>query len=50
LLAGIPIGQAAREARTEVKAGGNPTWLAYTVFADPWAAISASPGGTPPSA
>ena len=50
LLAGIPIGQAAREARTEIKAGGNPTWLAYTVFADPWAAISASPGGTPPSA
>lgn len=50
LLAGMPIGQAAKEARNEIKAGGNPTWLAYTVFADPWATVSAAPAGTPPNA
>jgi hypothetical protein len=49
LLAGMPIGQAAKEARAEIKAGGNPTWLAYTVFADPWAAVSTAPADTPPS-
>jgi hypothetical protein len=49
LLAGVPIGQAAREARAEIKAGGNPTWLAYTIFADPWAAISAAAVDAPPS-
>lgn len=43
LLAGIPIGQAAREARAGIRAGGNPTWLAYTVFADPWATVAVTP-------
>jgi hypothetical protein len=49
LLAGVPIGQAAREARAEIKAGGDPTWLAYTIFADPWATVSTTPAGTPPN-
>jgi hypothetical protein len=39
LLAGIPIGQAAQEARLEIKSPGDPTWLAYTVFADPLAMV-----------
>ena len=39
LLAGMPIGKAVQEARLAIKAGGDPTWLAYTVFADPWATV-----------
>lgn len=35
LLRGTPIGDAAREARAVVRAAGDPTWLAYTLFADP---------------
>jgi hypothetical protein len=50
LVAGMPIGQAAKEARVEIKSGGNPTWLAYTIFADPWAAIAAAPDVAPPNA
>src|SRR5262249_22983769 len=41
LITGTPIGQATKEARAEIKADGDPTWLAYTVFADPWAAVPA---------
>ena len=37
LLAGQSIGQAAQEARAAIKPLGDPTWLAYTVFADPLA-------------
>ena len=37
LLAGLPIGQAVQEARLEIRPQGDPTWLAYTVFADPLA-------------
>ena len=39
LLSGMPIGRAAQNARVTVKKNhkGNPTWLAYTVFADPLA-------------
>jgi hypothetical protein len=39
LLSGTPIGQATREARTRIKALGDPTWLAYTVYADPFAIV-----------
>ena len=39
LLAGLPIGQAAQEARAAIKPLGDPTWLAYTVFADPFATV-----------
>ena len=39
LLDGMPIGEAVREARASVRAGGDPTWMAYTVFADPLATI-----------
>ena len=41
LLAGTAIGQAVREARIAIRSPGDPTWLAYTVFADPLATISA---------
>lgn len=37
LLAGRSIGQATQEARAAIKPLGDPTWLAYTVFADPLA-------------
>ncbi len=39
LLEGMPIGDAVREARAAVRAGGDPTWMAYTVFADPLATV-----------
>lgn len=41
LLGGAPIGQAVRDARVAIRKPGDPTWLAYTVFADPLATISA---------
>jgi hypothetical protein len=40
LLAEVPIGEAVRQARASIKPSGDPTWLAYTVFADPLAAIA----------
>jgi len=40
LLGGEPIGKAVQSARTAVRNSGNPNWLAYTVFADPLAALS----------
>ena len=39
LLAGLSIGKAVQEARTAIKPLGDPTWLAYTVFADPLATV-----------
>jgi hypothetical protein len=38
-LSGTPIGEAVRQARLAIK-DGNPTWLAYTVFAHPLATCS----------
>jgi CHAT domain-containing protein len=35
-----PIGQAVKEARETISASGDPTWLAYTVFADPLATVT----------
>ncbi len=40
LLQGTPIGEAARQARLATRPEGDPTWLAYTVFADPLATLS----------
>ena len=39
LLSGIPIGRTVQQARTAMKLAGDPTWLAYTVFADPLATV-----------
>jgi hypothetical protein len=39
LLAGEAIGQAAMEARAAIRPLNDPTWLAYTVFADPLATV-----------
>jgi hypothetical protein len=35
LLGGMAIGKAVQEARAAIRSSGDPTWLAYTVFADP---------------
>jgi hypothetical protein len=35
LTGGMPIGAATKAARMAVKAAGDPTWLAYSVFGDP---------------
>lgn len=39
LLNGLTIGKAVQEARLAIKPLGDPTWLAYTVFADPTAKL-----------
>lgn len=39
LLVGLPIGRAVRQARLQLREGFDTTWLAYTVFADPLAAL-----------
>ncbi|MBI2325545.1 MAG: CHAT domain-containing protein [Chloroflexi bacterium] len=41
LLAGKAIGEAVRDARSKIRTPGDPTWLAYTVFADPLATVAA---------
>jgi hypothetical protein len=40
LLGGKPMGEAVRAARVSIRAKGDPTWLAYTVFADPFATVA----------
>jgi CHAT domain/Ternary complex associated domain 7 len=40
LLSGMPIGKATQEARAAIRLSGDPTWLAYTVFADPLATVN----------
>jgi len=39
LLSGMEIGRAVKETRLAIKPLGDPTWLAYTVFADPLAKV-----------
>ncbi len=39
LLSGMPMGQAVRESRLAIRPLGDPTWLAYTVYADPLATV-----------
>jgi hypothetical protein len=39
LFEGATFGAAARAARREIREAGDPTWLAYTVYADPSAAV-----------
>jgi CHAT domain-containing protein len=39
LLGGATIGDAAHQARAAIRPAGDPTWLAYTVFADPAAKV-----------
>jgi hypothetical protein len=41
LLKGSGIGNAVRDARLAIRDQGDPTWLAYTVFGDPSAAVAA---------
>jgi len=40
LFSGSPIGQAVQDARQNIRPCGDPTWLAYTVFADPLATVA----------
>lgn len=40
LLDGVPVGRAVRDARLAIRKPGDPTWLAYTVFADPLATVA----------
>ena len=40
LLRGEAVGRAVRDARLAIRKSGDPTWLAYTVFADPLATVA----------
>lgn len=52
LFSGLPIGEAVRQARLRLhkKHKGDPTWLAYTVFAHPLATCAAPAGEESPRA
>lgn len=39
LIGGKPIGEAVKNARLSIRQDGDPTWLAYTVFAYPLATV-----------
>ncbi|MCG8607463.1 CHAT domain-containing protein [bacterium] len=39
LFSGMPVGKATKEARNRINKSGDPTWLAYTVYADPMATV-----------
>jgi CHAT domain-containing protein len=44
-LAGATLGEAARQARDAIRDNpADPTWLAYTLYADPAATVIATPG------
>jgi CHAT domain len=43
LIGGSTIGQAATAARAATRASGDPSWLAYTVYADPAGVFEGSP-------
>jgi CHAT domain-containing protein len=44
-LAGQTLREAARQARDAIRDNpGDPTWLAYTLYADPAAIVSMAPG------
>lgn len=43
LIQGAEVGAAVRDARLTIKPDGDPSWLAYTVFANPMAKITVSP-------
>ena len=45
LLDGKPVGAAGKTARLAIRADGDPTWLAYTIYADPYAKISQAAAG-----
>lgn len=42
LLAGAALGQAVRDSRRTISENSDPTWLAYTVFADPLAKLKSA--------
>jgi hypothetical protein len=42
LASGQPLGEAARNARARIRASGEPTWLAYTIYAHPLAKVQFS--------
>jgi len=44
LVAGVPIAQAVRTARHAIRAGGDGTWLAYTLYAHPLASSGGRSG------
>lgn len=49
LIAGQVIGEALRKARQAIQSPDNPTWLAYTVFADPRAVCAAPKAAAKPA-